>query len=258
MIASRLYVGEVTHQRLRAVSHALRYRIFMLLLDLEEVEGLLGRLRLLGRGRFGLMSFDPRDHGDGSNTPLRTQVEARLAQAGIVAQGPVRLLCMPRVLGYGFNPISVYYCHHTDGRLKALLYEVTNTFGDRHSYLIACDAAAGDVVIQTAAKEMHVSPFMEMDLTYRFTVRQPTHTVAIAIRVEDAGGPLLGTAFVGAGHPLSDAALLRAWFAHPLLTWKVIAGIHWEALRLFSKGVGLQSRPPAPAQAVTIVKSTDL
>ena len=142
--ASGLYQGAVTHKRLRPREHALRYRVFMLLLDLDELPDLFRRLRLLSRGRFGLMSFDAGDHGDRSGAPLRPQIEQRLAAAGIEAGGPIRLLCMPRVLGYGFNPLSLFFCHRRDGRLAAILYEVTNTFGERHAYLIA--RVAGDQI----------------------------------------------------------------------------------------------------------------
>jgi DUF1365 family protein len=250
MTASALYVGQVDHRRMRGLSHALRYRVFMLLLDLDEVDGQLDRLTLLGRGRFGLMTFDPRDHGDGTGTPLKPQIEARLAAAGLEGGGPVRLLCMPRVLGYGFNPLSVYFCHAADGRPSAIVYEVTNTFGDRHSYLIACED--GGVVEQTADKRLHVSPFMDMGLTYHFTVRPPADGLSIAIRVDDAEGPLLATGFNAKRRPLTDAALLAAWAGHPLLTWKVIAGIHWEALKLWIKGAGYRRRPPALAQTATL------
>ena len=251
-LASGLYVGEVTHRRLRPRAHSLRYRVFMLLLDLDEAPGLVGRLAMLARGRFGLMSFDEADHGDGSRMPLRAQVEARLAQAGIEAGGPIRLLCMPRVLGYGFNPLSLFFCHGRDGRLAAILYEVTNTFGDRHSYLIACDPEPGEPVRQATAKRLHVSPFMDMDLAYRFSVRPPGEAVSVAVAVDDAEGLMLATAFTGRRRPLTDAALAVAFVSHPLLTLKVIAAIHWEALRIWLKGVGYRPRPPAPASPVTV------
>ena len=224
MTASALYTGQVTHQRMRGPGHALRYRVFMLLLDLDELDGLQTRLKLAPRRRFGLMSFWPPDYGDGSDTPLKIQVERRLAEAGIEAGGPVRLLTMPRVLGYGFNPLSLYLCHRPDGRLAAILYEVSNTFGQRHSYLIACDADVGEVVRQAADKAFHVSPFMPMDLNYQFTVRGPDAGVQVAVAVHDADGLLLSTAFVGTRGALSDATLFGAWISHPLLTAKVIAG----------------------------------
>ena len=251
--ASGLYIGTVTHSRLRPREHSLRYRIFMLLLDLDEAPALFGRLRWLSRGRFGLMSFDEADHGDRSGAPLRPQIEQRLAAAGIEGGGPIRLLCMPRVLGYGFNPISLFFCHRADGRLTAILYEVTNTFGERHTYLIPCDAGEGGLVRQAASKRMYVSPFMDMGLDYRFTVRPPADAVSIAVAVDDAEGLILSTAFTGSRRPLTDATLLGAWASHPLLTLKVIAGIHWEALKLLLKGIRVRSRPPAPRNAATLV-----
>ncbi|MDP1988335.1 DUF1365 domain-containing protein, partial [Phenylobacterium sp.] len=191
--ASALYPGLVAHRRTRPRAHALRYRIFMLLLDLDEGPALARGLRLFGFDAPGLTSFQTRDHGDGSDTPLKMQVERHLAEAGVEAGGAVRLLCMPRVLGGVFNPLSVYFCHRPDGALCAILYEVNNTFGDRHSYLIpVADDGPGGVVRQTADKVFFVSPFMDMDLTYAFKVRPPgPGGLAVSIDVADAGGPLL-------------------------------------------------------------------
>ena len=141
MTKDGLYVGEVTHSRVHGIRHVLRYRVFMLLLDLDRLDATLDRLRWLRRGRFGLFSFRPRDHGDRSDRPFRDQVEGQLSAAGVdLSGGPIRLLTMPRILGYGFNPISLYFCHRPDGSLAAILYEVTNTFHERHSYLVAVPA----------------------------------------------------------------------------------------------------------------------
>ena len=140
MITSALYVGRVGHTRLRPRRHTLGYRSFMLLIDLEEAEALAGRLRWFSLDRFNLFGFRARDHGDGSSTPLRAQIAAHLEAAGLGASlGAVRLLCLPRVLGYVFNPISLYFCHSAAGELIAILYEVSSTFGERHSYLAAVD-----------------------------------------------------------------------------------------------------------------------
>jgi len=249
-IASALYSGIVTHRRLRPRAHFLRYRVFMLLLDLDEVEARLPRLRLLRAGRRGLMSFDPRDHGDGSTVPLRQQIAARLAEAGLPADGAVRLLCMPRVLGHGFNPLSVYFCYRACGALGAILYEVSNTFGERHSYLIR--APATGEVRQGAPKRFHVSPFLDMDLVYDFRVTPPGEEVAVCISVLGAEGPMLSAAFTGRRSRLDDQGLLLAWLKHPLLTLKVVAAIHLEALRLWRKGIAYRPRPPAPVAPVTI------
>ncbi|MDG2523474.1 DUF1365 domain-containing protein [Caulobacter segnis] len=250
--ASALYVGEVRHRRTRPREHALRYRVFMLLLDLDRVDGLLGRLRLLRRGRFGLMSFSAADHGDRSGRPLREQVEAKLAAAGTEAGGPIRLLTMPRILGYGFNPLSLYFCHRPDGSLAAILYEVSNTFGERHDYLIATPEGSEEAVRQSAPKRFYVSPFMDMDLSYAFTVQPPADRTGVTITVSDGEGPMLTASFAGDRRPLTDGQLLRAWLSHPLLTFKVMAGIHWEALKIWRKGVGFRHRPALPPHGVTV------
>jgi DUF1365 family protein len=159
---------------------------------------------------------------------------------------------MPWFLGYGFNPISLYFCHDAEGGLAAILYEVRNTFGQRHSYLVATPEGGDDLVRQSAPKRFHVSPFMAMDMTYDFTVRPPGELAGVAIDVKNADGLMLSAAFHGRRAELTDAGLLRAWLSHPLLTLKVIAGIHWEAAKLLLKGVSLRPEPPAPAGPVTL------
>jgi DUF1365 family protein len=273
---SALYVGRVDHARVRTIDHRLGYRTFMLLLDLDHIEGRQSRLRLLGRGRLGLMSWRATDHGDRSDTPLRQQVETHLAAAGIdIEGGPVRLLTMPRILGYGFNPISVYFCHRPDGTLAALLYEVTNTFGERHSYLVAVPSApssgveegshairrgnpegvegAGRAPVrQTTEKTFFVSPFMDMGLTYDFTVRPPGDAVSVVVAVRRGDSPILTASFAGTRRPLTDGQLLRAFLTHPVLTWKVTLGIHWEAAKMMVKGARYRDRGAPPKQPVTV------
>jgi DUF1365 family protein len=251
--ASALYDGVVTHQRFSPRRHFLRYRLFQMLLDLDELPALDARLRLFGHNRFSLFSFHDRDHLGGENAPLRAQVEAALARAGLdIAGGPIRVLCMPRVLGYVFNPLSLFYCHRPSGELAAVLLEVNNTFGERHSYL--APARAGGVVRESCAKAFFVSPFLDLGMTYDFRLRTPEAVVSTAIHGRDAGGStIIAAAFAGARRTLSDAALARVFFTHPLLTLKVTFAIHWEALKLLAKGVGLKRRPRAPREPVTVV-----
>ena len=253
MDESGLYAGVVTHTRFRPRRHALAYRIFMLLIDLDELPALTARLKLFSLGRFNLVGFDPRRHGDGSSAPLKTQVEAHLAAAGLPSGGPVRMLAMPRILGMGFNPLTVYFCHAADGRLSAILYEVNNTFGERHSYLIP----AGDGAVQRQAcdKAFYVSPFMDMELAYRFRVRPPGDAVQVLVDVDDAEGHLLATGFAAERRELTDAALFRAWLTHPWMTLGVVAAIHWEALKIWLKGEKIRTRPAKPGWAVTVVAS---
>ena len=256
MFASGLYAGVVTHTRLKPRKHALRYRIFMLLLDLDELEMLDQSLKLFSLRRFNLVSFDPSSHGDGSATPLKIQVEAQLATAGIAHGGPVRMLAMPRILGIGFNPITVFFCHRPDGALSAILYEVNNTFGERHSYLIPAEDAP--VVKQACEKGFYVSPFMDMDLSYAFRVRPPGEQVQVLVDVNDAEGRVLATGFVAARRALTDRALLRAWLIHPWMTAGVVTAIHWEALLIWIKGEHVRQRPVKPAWSVTVVTPASL
>jgi hypothetical protein len=251
MLRSGLYPGVVTHARTRPRRHALRYRIFMLLLDLDELEAADRALKLFSVARFNLVGFDPARHGDGSRTPLKTQVERQLAAAGIAHGGPVRMLAMPRILGTGFNPLTVYYCHRSDGALSAILYEVNNTFGERHSYLIPADDAP--VVKQACEKGFYVSPFMDMDLSYAFRLRPPGEAVQVFVDVDDAEGRVLSASFAGQRQDLTDRNLMRAWLGHPWMTLGVLAAIHWEALFIWLKGEKIRPRPQKPAWAVTVV-----
>jgi hypothetical protein len=230
----------------------------MVLLDLDELGTLDRRLRLFSLGRFNLYSFDPRRHGDGSSVPLKTQVAARLGEAGIAAPGlKVSLLTMPRLLGFAFNPISVYFCADGSGQLVAILYEVNNTFGERHSYLLAADEGTGIPVEQAAPKRFHVSPFMAMDQHYAFRVNPPGERLGLAITSRDAEGPLLSAVLDLKRSELSDATLLRTFAAMPLMTFKVVAGIGWEAFKLWLKRVPVHRKPAAPAAPFTVVRTRD-
>jgi hypothetical protein len=228
--------------------------MFWVLLDLDEIGLLSRRLRLFSRERFNLFSFHNADHGDGSNTPLRAQAEVHLAAAGLDLEGgAIRLLCMPRVLGYVFNPISVYYCYDRPGGLIALIYEVHNTFGQRHSYVITVDRAQNGPLSQRCLKSFYVSPFIGMDIIYNFSVHEPAERILLSIEGEDPKGPVIIASLAGERRKLTDHALARVFVTHPLLTLKVVVGIHWNALKLWSRGMQLHPRP-AVAPPATIVR----
>lgn len=236
------------HHRLRPREHTLRYRVFWMLLDLDELDQVSGRLRFFSRNRFNLMGFHDADHGDGSAVSLRVQATRLLQQQGVdIGAGAIRLLTMPRVFGYVFNPISLYYCHRPDGALAAMIYEVTSTFRERHAYVLPVTPEEGRKgrIDQATGKGLYVSPFMDMDMRYAFKGSVPDERLNLAIDGLDSEGLLIATAMRGRKRPLSDHALLGAMAAMPFLTIKVVAAIHWEALKLWLKGVPLTRKPPA-------------
>jgi DUF1365 family protein len=242
---SCIYAGHVIHKRLRPRVHRLRYRVFWLLLDLDDIDRLSSKLRIFSRNHFNLIGFFDRDHGAGNAVPLRAQAETLLRKAGcrpddVVA---IKLLCMPRIMGYTFNPLSVYFCYRRDGALEAIIYEVHNTFGERHSYVIPGYGATSKIE-QSCDKEFYVSPFLGMDMSYTFQVSLPDAHVSIAIEGNERGDPVLAASLSGKRQELTDIALLKAFMTHPLLTMKVVIAIHWQALRLVLKGFHVHAHEP--------------
>ena len=251
-LCSALYVGRVSHERLRPKRHRLVYRVFSLLVDLDELEMLNRRFRFFSLDAFNLFSIRPKDYGFAQTGDLRSEVELVLSAAGIhLESGPIRLLTMPRILGYAFNPLSIFFCHARNGALRAILYQVNNTFGQRHTYLVEAQDTDQGPLTHEGGKRFYVSPFLGLDMVYRFRIQAPAEIFSLDIEARDVDGAVLFAAQKLRRAPLSDVSLLRVFFTHPLLTAKVIAGIHLEALRLWLKGVPLQSRPPPPAQAVS-------
>ncbi len=249
---SALYEGWVMHQRLRPRSHRLRYRILSLFLDLDEIDALARSCRLFSRNRFNLFSFHDGDYGAGSQESLRSQIEMHLAEAGMaISGGPIRVLTMPRILGFAFNPLNIFFCFRPEGDLAAIFYEVNNTFGQRHAYLIPAVPQADGTLRQACAKNFYVSPFMEMGLRYAFQLSQPGDKLAMLIRVSDDSGLVLTAAHSAKRVAFSDARLLRAFLGHPLQMIRVLGGIHFEALRLWLKGMRIGPRPAPPAKSVS-------
>ncbi|MCI4678355.1 DUF1365 family protein [Rhodoblastus acidophilus] len=256
MSESALYAGLVTHHRVRPRDHRLAYRIYSLLLDLDELDALDRRLRLFSVDRFNLFSFHSRDRGDGSVRDLRAQVEDAMRGAGVEPDGgKILLLTMPRLLGSAFNPLSVFYCRRKSGELAAVLWEVDNTFGERHAYMIPVEGDGRGEIVQSCGKNFYVSPFMNMALDYRFRLRAPDDLLSLVIEVSDPSGLLLTARYQARREALSDFNLLRRFFATPLLTLRVLGGIHWEALKLWRKGIRLRPKPSPPKDRVTFVRA---
>lgn len=262
-VAAALYFGEVMHARLKPMGHRFSYRVMSLLIDLDRLDAADRQSPLFGVNRAALYSFHEADHGMRDGSSLRDYAQACAAQRGIdLTGGRVLLLCYPRLLGFTFNPLSVYFCTTAAGELALVIYEVRNTFGDIHAYVLPVkpDEISEAGVRQQQEKLFYVSPFVEMAMRYHFRVSPPGERVKLRILETDREGPLLAATFNGRRRALTTAALLRSFFALPLVTLKIVAAIHWEALRLWLKGARLVPRPnAAPAKAISdIALSTPL
>ena len=243
--AAALYVGDVVHARLKQVGHRFSYRVMSLLIDLDRLEVADRQTPLFGVNRRALYSFHEADHGDRDGSSLRLYAQRCAAEHGIdLTGGRVLLLCYPRLFGYTFNPLSVYFCYTPDGEPALLIYEVRNTFGDIHAYVLP--VTYGDIspagIRQTQDKRFYVSPFVEMAMRYHFRVMLPQDRVKLRILETNSEGPLLSATFNGHRRTLTTQELLRSFFSLPMVTLKIMAAIHWEALRLWLKGVRLVTR----------------
>jgi uncharacterized protein len=259
-LRSSLYVGSVSHHRLAPKRHALRNRVYWLLLDLAELSALDARLKLFAYNGMNLASFYDRDHGDGTSLSLLKQARAHLREANVeFVGGSVQLLCMPRVAGYDFNPLSVYFCSSAQGDLVAIIYEVNNTFGGRHSYVIPASKNAttdqgNGTVRQSCDKTFYVSPFMDLDMSYRFRTRMPSDKVVVSVQACKDNRAVINTSLIGHRCELNDLNLLRLAATHPVLPMKVSGAIYWHALKLWWRGFAINRESPSTATTVTIVR----
>ena len=258
--AAALYFGEVMHARLKPVGHRFGYRVMSLLIDLDRLDEADRQSRMFGVNRATLYSFHEKDHGERDGSPLRAYAQRCASKHDIdLTGGRVWLLCYPRLFGYTFNPLSVYFCYRADGPLALMIYEVRNTFGDIHAYVLP--VKSGEIsdagIRQSQEKLFYVSPFVEMAMRYHFRVSPPCENVKLRILETDRESPLLAATFHGRRRALTTPALLRSFFALPLVTLKIVAAIHWEALRLWLKGVRLVPRSnPATANAASPATNT--
>lgn len=249
---AELLLGTVMHRRLRPVENRFAYGVYFLRIPLTRLDSMRGPL--LSINRWNLLSFDFRDYGarDGSH-PL-AWIRDLLAREGLAAaDGEIWLHTFPRVLGYVFNPVSFWFCEDRAGRTRAILAEVSNTFGERHGYLLAQPEGQPITPGQTLTtrKQFHVSPFCTLSGGYRFRFLTKNGQRIARIDYADEAGPLLLTSLSGKATPLCSSAILRALLRYPLLTFGVIARIHWQALKLWIKRVPFHSKPALPLEEVT-------
>ena len=219
-----------------------------MLIDLDEVSTLCRGSKYFSHNKFNFFSFHEKDFGKGGDD-LRGYIETLANHHGCDVSGKIFLMFYPRILGYAFNPIATYFCYDKDDRLSVVNHEVRNTFGGKHSYFAKVDR--DQPLSYNVDKKLHVSPFMQMDSCYRFRIKNPSNDFMIAIRQTDKEGGILNAVFAGERETMTDKTLLKAFFSYPLMTVKIIAGIHWEAIKLIFKGMKLLPDPGTPKSSVT-------
>jgi len=241
-----IYIGSLNHRRFAPTRHEFDYPLFMVLLDIDRIPEMMSASRLASHGRFNWVSFHERDHFGDSGLSLRQRVEADAEANGVVLpDGPIYLLTHLRYLGYAFNPVSFFYCYDREGRLAAVLAEVNNTFGETRNYWLTSrnEIQSGKLRRYRAAKSMHVSPFMPMEMEYTFGFSEPEDDVTVYMNTIDRGEMTFDATLRMEFREWSAANLHHALVRHPWMTMKVILGIHWQALLLWMKKVPVFTHP---------------
>ena len=247
-----LLTAQIAHARTRPKRNAFRYGAYYLCFSLKDLSAL-GKLTLLSLNRFNLFSFHERDHG-GLEQNGESWIRHILAEFQLqIADGDIVLLTMPRLLGHVFNPVSFWFCFDKENRLRAVVSEVNNTFGERHSYLCAhADHRPINADDKLSAKKLfHVSPFIPVSGHYEFRFAYGEEKIGVWINLHDEKGLLLTTSLTGKRQPLTSINLLKHFLRYPLVTFKVIFLIHYQALRLLIKGVRYIPKPAPPTSEVS-------
>ena len=237
---SCIYNGVVTHKRFKPVKHFLKYKTFSFFIDLDEIEKLDKNNIIFSFNRFNIFSFYNRDHGDRDGKSLKNWVMDNLIKFKISENiNKIKLLCYPRIFGYVFNPLSIFYCYENDS-LKAIMYEVKNTFNEQHTYVFK--VKSNNEIYQTCKKKFYVSPFMDMESKYKFELLKPGEKLSVLIKQSDNDGIILTAVQKGVRKEFNMKQLLINFVTYPLMTLKIIGAIHFEALRLWKKGAKYRSR----------------
>ncbi len=250
--ACLLHACSVAHARQFPQQYRFRYRIFSILIDIDNLRDADQCTRLFRTNRFGVVAFHERDHGPLDGSSLRRWIDDQLAEQGLSKPATVLLQCMPRVMGYVFNPISLWYCFAASGDVLAILVEVNNTFGEKHCYLLSEGGKAMSwPVRQSAEKCFHVSPFIGMQARYQFRISDPRQKLSVVINEYQDDQLMLVATQTGQPQPLAFSSLARLLARLPLSTFKVMAAIHWQALRIWWRGGKFHKKPPPPVDLVS-------
>ena len=237
MTNSYIYNGSVIHKRFKPKEHFFKYKVFSLLIDLSELDDLDNRISFFSINKFNLISFYEKDHGERDGSSLISWVKFNLKNNSINSENiKIKLLCYPRILGYVFNPLSVFFVYDEKEKLISILYEVKNTFGEQHTYVFRVDNES-NLIQNNCSKKFHVSPFIEMDCKYFFRILNPTDKLSVIIDQYDKEGKILFASQDGKKADLNSKQLIKSYLKHPLMTFKIISAIHFEAFKLWVKGI---------------------
>ena len=249
---SSIYTGTVIHKRFKPKVHSFSYKVFSLLIDLSELEILDKNLKLFSYNKFNIISFYQKDHGPRDSSSLKDWVVDNLKKNNIETNGiRIKLLCYPRIFGYVFNPLSVFYIYDKNTELISILYEVKNTFGEQHTYVFKTDKNQ-NLIQHVCKKKFHVSPFIEMNCVYFFRLLKPGNKISVIIDQNDNIGKILYASQDGIKSELNNNNLIKVYLKHPLMTFKIILAIHFEAFKLWTKGLKFIKRKIKIKNNITI------
>ena len=238
MTNSCIYNGKVIHKRFKPKEHYFKYSVFSLLIDLSELRKIDQEINFFSLNKFNLISFHEKDHGERDGSSLEEWVKKNLEQNKIdTTDIKIKLLCYPRIFGYVFNPLSIFFVYNQNDKLISILYEVKNTFGEQHTYIFKVNDEK--IITNSCEKKFFVSPFIEMKSKYSFRIVKPEKMLSVIIDQSDKEGKLLYASQDGVAKEINNKNILISYISHPLMTFKVIAAIHFEALKLWLKGVKL-------------------
>ena len=237
---SKIYTGKVIHRRFKPKEHYFKYSVFSLLIDLDEIEDIQKEISIFSYNKFNIISFFEKDHGERDSSSLKNWVYSNLKTLGIEEEVKIKLLCYPRIFGYVFNPLSIFFVYDKNSKLIAILYEVKNTFGEQHTYVFKTNDEK--VIQNNCKKQFYVSPFIEMNCDYSFKILKPEEQLSVVINQSDEEGKLLFASQDGTAREFNNKNLIISFLSHPLMSFKVIAAIHYEAFKLWIKRIKLVTK----------------
>ncbi len=248
---SKIYIGKVIHKRFKPKEHYFKYNVFSLLIDLNELDQINKDIKFFSYNKFNIISFFDKDHGDRDGSSIKLWVKKNLKSIGIITEDiSIKLLCYPRIFGYVFNPLSIFFIYNKHSELISIFYEVKNTLGEQHTYIFK--AKDEKTIHNKCKKKFYVSPFIEMDCEYHFKTLNPREQLSVVINQNDKDGKLLFASQEGISKDFNNKNLILSYLTHPLMTFKIIGAIHYEAFKLWVKRIRLVAKKIKLKNNITI------